>query len=177
VQGEILNITIGKAAWEACSATWNVGTNSEFAPGPRKTTEDPDQFGRSRDLQDANWLLASIKSASPNISPYLCCCVFSFVFFSRFFFFFLPFIKKLFLQLLLCAYDLDKHQTVYNRCGRNKRLYEQICIYLYLCFSETLTACWKGEHVHWHRVSDKNIWMWCFSKVSQKQTVLNTPSC
>jgi hypothetical protein len=25
------------AAWEACSATWNLGTNSAFALGPRKT--------------------------------------------------------------------------------------------------------------------------------------------
>jgi hypothetical protein len=31
---------------------------------------------------------------------------------------------------LLCAYDLDKHQTVYNTCGRNKCIYEQIYIYL-----------------------------------------------
>jgi hypothetical protein len=33
---------------------------------------------------------------------------------------------------------LDKHQTVYNTCGRNERIYEQICIqiyiYLYLWF-------------------------------------------
>jgi hypothetical protein len=32
------NITIGRAAWEACSATWNLGTNWAFALGPRKTT-------------------------------------------------------------------------------------------------------------------------------------------
>jgi hypothetical protein len=31
VQGEIFNVTIGRAAWEACSATWNLGTNSAFA--------------------------------------------------------------------------------------------------------------------------------------------------
>jgi hypothetical protein len=39
---------------------------------------------------------------------------------------------------LLRAYDLDKHQTVYNTCGRNKLIYEQTCtqiyIYLYLRF-------------------------------------------
>jgi hypothetical protein len=37
-----------------------------------------------------------------------------------------------------CAYDLDKHQTVYNTYGKNKRICEQICIqiyiYLYLWF-------------------------------------------
>jgi hypothetical protein len=37
VQCEISNATIGRAAWEACSATWNLGTNSAFALGPRKT--------------------------------------------------------------------------------------------------------------------------------------------
>jgi hypothetical protein len=31
VQCEISNITTGRAAWEACSATWNLGTNSAFA--------------------------------------------------------------------------------------------------------------------------------------------------
>jgi hypothetical protein len=38
---------------------------------------------------------------------------------------------------LLCAYDLDKHQTMYNTYGRNKHIYEQICIqvyiYIYIC--------------------------------------------
>jgi hypothetical protein len=38
----------------------------------------------------------------------------------------------LFLQLLLCAYDLDMHQTEYNTCRRNKRIYEQICIQIYI---------------------------------------------
>jgi hypothetical protein len=39
---EISNITIGRAAWEACSATWNLGTNSAFALEPRKTMENLD---------------------------------------------------------------------------------------------------------------------------------------
>jgi hypothetical protein len=39
---------------EACSATWNLGTNSTFALGPRKTTENLDRVGRSQDLPDAN---------------------------------------------------------------------------------------------------------------------------
>jgi hypothetical protein len=54
VQGEIFNVTIGKAAWEACNATWNLGTNSAFALGPRKTTENLDRVDRSQDLPDAN---------------------------------------------------------------------------------------------------------------------------
>jgi hypothetical protein len=54
VQGEIFNFTIGRAAWETCSAPWNLGTNSEFALGPRKTTENLDRVGRSQDIPDAN---------------------------------------------------------------------------------------------------------------------------
>jgi hypothetical protein len=40
ILGRNFKLTIEKAAWEACSATWNLGTNSAFAlePGkPRKT--------------------------------------------------------------------------------------------------------------------------------------------
>jgi hypothetical protein len=46
-----------------------LGTNSAFALGPRKTTENIDRFGRSQDLPDAYCLLASspeFKYASPN---------------------------------------------------------------------------------------------------------------
>jgi hypothetical protein len=42
--------SVGKAAWEACSATWKVGTNSAFAQGLRKTTENLSREGRSQDL-------------------------------------------------------------------------------------------------------------------------------
>jgi hypothetical protein len=49
----------GRAAWEACSATWNLGTNSEFALGPREITDNLDRVGRSQDPLGANWLLAS----------------------------------------------------------------------------------------------------------------------
>jgi hypothetical protein len=51
---KILTVTVGRAAWEACSATWNLGTNSAFALGPRKPTENLDRVGRSQDLPDAN---------------------------------------------------------------------------------------------------------------------------
>jgi hypothetical protein len=54
VYGNIFNVTIGRAAWEACSATWILGTNSAFALGQRKTTENSDQVGRPQDLLDAN---------------------------------------------------------------------------------------------------------------------------
>jgi hypothetical protein len=43
----------------ACSATWNLGTNSAFALGPRKTTENLDRVGRLQEIPDANRLLAS----------------------------------------------------------------------------------------------------------------------
>jgi hypothetical protein len=37
----------------------NLGTNSASALGPRKSTENLDRVGRSQDLPDGNWLLAS----------------------------------------------------------------------------------------------------------------------
>jgi hypothetical protein len=100
VQGEICNVTIGKAAWEACSGTWNLGTNSSLALVPRKTTENLDRVGRSQDLPDANWLLAISPASSPNTIPYLC-CFFLFYFFS--FLFSFIFSPQVFLQLFLCA--------------------------------------------------------------------------
>jgi hypothetical protein len=56
------NVTIRRAAYEACLATWNLGTNSAFDLGPRKTTENLDRVGSSQDTgpsPDANWLQAS----------------------------------------------------------------------------------------------------------------------
>jgi hypothetical protein len=89
LQGEIFNVTIGRAAWEPCSATWNLGTNSAFALGPRKTAENLDGVGRSQDLPDANWPLASSPALNPRtltLVPNLCCCVFLFCFFFSFLF-------------------------------------------------------------------------------------------
>jgi hypothetical protein len=54
VVGENFEFTIGRAACEAYRATWNLGTNSAFALGPRKSTENLDRVGRSQDLPDAN---------------------------------------------------------------------------------------------------------------------------
>jgi hypothetical protein len=34
-----IDFNIGRAVLEACSETWNLGTDSAFALGPRKTTE------------------------------------------------------------------------------------------------------------------------------------------
>jgi hypothetical protein len=45
------DVTNGRAACEASSATWNLGTNSVFALGSRKTTENLDRVGRSQDLR------------------------------------------------------------------------------------------------------------------------------
>jgi hypothetical protein len=52
--------------------------------------------------------------------------------FSFLYFFFPPLPTSYFLQLLLCAYDLDKHQTVYDTYGRNERIYEQIYIQIHI---------------------------------------------
>jgi hypothetical protein len=86
VQGGIFNVTIGKAAWEACSATWNLGTNSAFAQGPKNATEKLNRIDRSQELTSSQQ--SGIKSASPNISPYLPC----------FFLFFFP--HKLLLTII-----------------------------------------------------------------------------
>jgi hypothetical protein len=48
------DVTIGRGACEACTATRNLGTNSAFALGLRRTKEHLDLFGRSQDLPDAN---------------------------------------------------------------------------------------------------------------------------
>jgi hypothetical protein len=70
-----------------------LGSNSAFALGPRKTTENLNQVGRSQDLPDANWLLASSPALNPRtltLVPSLCwfCSfLFSFFFFYKFFLF------------------------------------------------------------------------------------------
>jgi hypothetical protein len=33
----MFTVIIGRAVWEACSPTWNLGTNSAFALVPKKT--------------------------------------------------------------------------------------------------------------------------------------------
>jgi hypothetical protein len=38
----------------------------------------------------------------------------------------------LFLKTFLSAYNLDKHQTMYNTCGRNVYIYAQICLQIYI---------------------------------------------
>jgi hypothetical protein len=48
------DVTIGRTAWEACSATWNLGSYSAFVLGSRKITEKLDGVGRSQDLQESN---------------------------------------------------------------------------------------------------------------------------
>jgi hypothetical protein len=54
ILGRNFDVTIGRAACKTCSATWNLRTNSAFALGSRKTTENLDRVGRSQDLSDAN---------------------------------------------------------------------------------------------------------------------------
>jgi hypothetical protein len=52
--GRLRTKTVGRAAWEACSATWNLGTSSAFAQGLMKTTENLSRDGRSQDLPEDN---------------------------------------------------------------------------------------------------------------------------
>jgi hypothetical protein len=94
VQGDIFNVIIGRAAWEACSATWNLVTNSAFALGPRKTTKTLIELAGRRAFRDANCSSqqSGIKSANPNIIPYTVLLCFSFLIS----FFFLSFFNKFF---------------------------------------------------------------------------------
>jgi hypothetical protein len=46
IMAKFWKVNIWKAAWEACSATWILGTNSAFALRPRKTTGYLDRVGR-----------------------------------------------------------------------------------------------------------------------------------
>jgi hypothetical protein len=111
------------------------GTNSEFALGPRKTTENLDQVGRSQDLLDANWLLASSLALNPQALTLVPICAVVYFFCSP------PpphLLTICFLQLLLWAYDLDKQQTMYNTCGRNKCIYMNKYAYKYISVSVIL---------------------------------------
>jgi hypothetical protein len=90
-----LDVTHGRAATEACSATWNFGTSSAFALGSRKITEKLDRVGRSHDLPDADWLLASrsaSKYVNPSIRPCICAVALSWK------------ILRIVLQSILCGY-------------------------------------------------------------------------
>jgi hypothetical protein len=57
------------------SATWNLGTNSAFAPGTRQTTENLDRVGRSQDLPDTNYLLFSSQALNARTPTSLPICV------------------------------------------------------------------------------------------------------
>jgi hypothetical protein len=52
------NVTGRTAVCEACSATWNLLTNSVFFSRTEENHGKLDRVGRSQDLLDANWLLA-----------------------------------------------------------------------------------------------------------------------
>jgi hypothetical protein len=72
-----VDVNIGKSAWDICSATWNLSTNSTLAPRPMKILEKLGYIARSQVLQGAYWLLAcrpAFKYRNPNGSPYVCSC-------------------------------------------------------------------------------------------------------
>jgi hypothetical protein len=126
VQCEISNITIGRAIWEASSATWNLGTNSAFALGPRKTLIELAGHRTFR-MQLISSQQSSIKSTNPNISPYSLLLYFSFLVF--FPFLFSQVILFLQLRVCVCAYDLDKKHIIQNTYGRKQT---RIHTYIYL---------------------------------------------
>jgi hypothetical protein len=72
---------------------------------------------------------SGIKSASPNISSYLRCCVLLFWFFFNQLFFFTI--------IVMCIW-YGFAPTAYNTCGRNRRICKQICIQIYISVSVIL---------------------------------------
>jgi hypothetical protein len=81
-----------------------------------------------QDLPDANWLLASSPALNTRVLTLVPICA-------------VASLKKFtsFLQIFLCVYNLDKHQTVYNTCGKinayvNKYAYK----YTYICICDAL---------------------------------------
>jgi hypothetical protein len=147
VQGETFNVTIGRAAWEACSATWNLGTNSAFALGPRNTTENLDRVGRPHDLSDVNY--PGLNPWTLTLVPNLCCCFFFVSFFPP---------TSCFIQLFVCAYDLDKHQTVYNTYVRIKGICEQISIQINIHYIHV--NLWLSLNLGVYCSLEK----WCFTR-------------
>jgi hypothetical protein len=106
-----------------------LGTSSAFALGSRKTTENLDRVGRSQDLPDTNWLLASSPALNTRTLKLVPICAVALLgekftyFFYIIFFFYMD--------------TLDEQQTVvYNICGWSLRAHScmQAYIYLYLQF-------------------------------------------
>jgi hypothetical protein len=135
--------------WEGCmgSMQCNVefGYNLSICSGTKENHRKPWLSWPVAGPSECNWLLASSLALNPGTLTFvltLCCCIFLFCFLFVFLFFSRQVI--LFLQLFVCAYDLDKHRTVHNTYGRNNRIYEQTRIqtytYLYLCFSSIIVT-------------------------------------
>jgi hypothetical protein len=59
--GRNVDVSIGRAACEACSAKWNMSTNSAFAVRPRNAKENRDRVGRSQDLTDPKTLYPAVR--------------------------------------------------------------------------------------------------------------------
>jgi hypothetical protein len=123
--GRNFDVTIVRALREASSAMWNLCTNSAFVLGSRKTTENLDRVGRTQDLPDANWLLATrpaVNMRNLTIIPiwlllYLKKEVFIFVFTD------LPFYVR----------TLDEQQPVVHKIWEdNLCLYEHTYLHIYI---------------------------------------------
>jgi hypothetical protein len=114
----IFDINIWRAACEACSATRNLGTNSAFAAvGPRKTTENLDRVGRSQDLPDANWLLASSQALINRTLMLVSICAVAL--FEK--------VYKFVLRRLFRACTLDEQRTIWYK--------KYTCLYTYIHIS------------------------------------------
>jgi hypothetical protein len=105
------------------------------------TTGNLDRVGRSQDLPDANWLLAS--------SPALHTQALTLVPICPFFFSFLWKHLQVVFTKILSAYNLDKHQTVYNICGRDECMY--VCSNMFTIIHISVTVIpWLSVNLEAH---------------------------
>jgi hypothetical protein len=104
---------------------------------------------------------SGIKSAKPTISPYLCCCFF-------FQFFFPP---SCFLQLFVCAYDLDKLKPYITHM-------EGINAYVnkYAIFFSYFTLAVPGHALLWPFAVTASLWMLDWMILLRSSTSLFFPA-
>jgi hypothetical protein len=121
-----IRLSINPSTREGCvwsmqsRATWNLGTNSAFGLGPRKTTENLDRVGLSQDLPDANWLLASSPALNTRTLASVPGCAVSLLRYS--WLHFLPF--------PLFFIRLHKHQTAHSIWGGSYFFRSTSCSYI-----------------------------------------------
>jgi hypothetical protein len=107
---------------------WNLGTDSAFALGPRKTTENFDRVGRSQDLPDANRFIGSSPALNTRALTLVPICAF---------FFFLLFLWKhlqvVFTKIYLHIIWISTKPCITPIEGMNAYRHRYAYNYTYIC--------------------------------------------